>query len=515
MKGKKVQYVIWEYDSTGHDEILRKDIVLMDDLGDTYPIKIDAKIFGKGYATDRTVLGTTIDGDSVKQNYFIEVIPLDVSAESKKFGVDSDGLMEVEKVKSVAVVNTAPKKETKGTCICQEQYKDLVWGGKVSCDFRKKVVEICKDLWPDKYFEMAKGLMAVMNVETRGSFKPQQLEVWKSVKDPTQMTIKDFWKDGKRSSSRAIGLIQFTQEALQKKLKEYISNPTLSTEQKFDELNKLKLSYAQMGEINQLNKVKKYFESQKSSINTPEEIYLAVFAPKGIGKKDDYMLYEGGTKEYNANSSVDTRSKGKYKNDGNIQRSEILERYHDSIKEGLEHKPKDFSCSNAVPTPLPKVSAPEDKDMLSKYLSYAQAIKSDTAKKNGLDNTPTANEKENLKQLGLNVYDKIYEKFNGNVKLTSVFRNEAVNKKVRGSSTSQHRYGQALDIQGTNGVTNKQIFKYVKENLDYHQIIWEYGSSSEPNWVHVGYKPSGNKKTNTRAVKVSGKTKYKTFDIAI
>ena len=112
--------------------------------------------------------------------------------------------------------------------------------------------------------------------------------------------------------------------------------------------------------------------------------------------------------------------------------------------------------------------------MLSKYLSLAQAIKSDTATKHKIDNTPSAAEKENLKHLGVNIYDKIYEKFNGNLSLTSVFRNETLNKKVGGSSTSQYRYGQALDVQGTNGITNKQIFKYVKENLDYHQIIWEF-----------------------------------------
>ncbi|WP_315053908.1 D-Ala-D-Ala carboxypeptidase family metallohydrolase [Chryseobacterium indoltheticum] len=156
-----------------------------------------------------------------------------------------------------------------------------------------------------------------------------------------------------------------------------------------------------------------------------------------------------------------------------------------------------------------------DSKMLSKYLSYETAIKSDTAKKNNLNNTPNNAEIENLKHLGLNIYDKIYEKFDGNVKLTSVFRSEKVNKKVGGSGTSQHRFGQALDIQGKNGVTNKAIFKYVKDSLNYHQIIWEYGSTNEPNWVHIGYKPSGNRKINTRAIKVNGKTSYVTFNINI
>lgn len=104
MKGKTVQYIIWEYDTAGHDEILRKNLVLNYDTGDSPPIKIDASIFAKGYGTDRTIFGSALDSDSVTQNYFIEVIPLDVSAKSQKFGVTSDGLMEVEKVKSVANV---------------------------------------------------------------------------------------------------------------------------------------------------------------------------------------------------------------------------------------------------------------------------------------------------------------------------------------------------------------------------------------------------------------------------
>lgn len=411
------------------------------------------------------------------------------------------------------------EKKPNSSCICREQYKELAWGGKVSCEFRKKVVQICSELWGEsRKMKMADGLMAVMNVETRGSFKAQQLEGWRSVKDPKSMTIADFRKDGKRESSRAIGLIQFTQDALQNNLKEYVSNPKLSKAEKFDELNKLKLTYAQMGEIKQLDKVKKYFNSQKDSIKSPEDIYLAVFAPSGIGKNDSFILYRAGTREYDANASVDTKSNGRYKNDGNIQRSEILERFHSSLKEGKNSNnlPSTFLCNSNEN--LPSVAAPptQKSGMLSKYLSYNQAIKSDTASRNKLDNTPNKSEIENLKHLGLNIYDKIYEKFNGKVKLTSVFRSEKVNKKVGGSSTSQHRYGQALDIQGTNGVTNKQIFKYVKENLNYHQIIWEYGSASEPNWVHVGYKPVGNQKKNTRAIRgANGKTQYINFNLNI
>lgn len=294
----------------------------------------------------------------------------------KHIGIDTA----VNTGNKVVTVFEPDEKKEENKCACQ-QY-DLIWGDRVSCEFRKKVVEICADLWGDKRkIEMANGLMAVMNVETRGSFKAQQLEGWKSVKDPKEMTIQDFWKEGNRKSSRAIGLIQFTQDALQNNLKEYVSNPKLSSEEKFDELNTLKLSYAQMGELKQLDKVKKYFEAQKDKIKSPEDIYLAVFAPKGVNKTEDYVLYQNhhnpktkaeieDNKNYNANKSVDTENKGKlYGADGKIQRIEILGRYKISYTEGLTGKEKVFDCNN-----ITNNNEKSDKDIITYRISYGGNI---------------------------------------------------------------------------------------------------------------------------------------------
>lgn len=508
--GKYIQYVVWEQDIGWPDEIFRSGkIKIPGDLCVTGGFPITEKLFKKGIDSPFS------DSDSKKQNYFLEIIVLDSTAESKKFGLDDKAGQPMEVVRSAAKVENIKEEKKSTSCICQEQYKDLVWGGKVSCEFRKKVVQICAELWGEgRKMEMANGLMAVMDVETAGSFKAHQI-MGKSLKDVNSLTKDDFWltkkdKEGKviEKTSRAVGLIQFTQAALE-------SIEQFKSGSGFDKLHEVKLRFAKMGEINQLSYVKDYFKSNKNKIKTPEDIYLHVFAPKGVGKTDDYILYTKGTEEYRQNASVDTGSRGVYTNDGFIQRSEILERFHDSLKEGRKNLASKYICSDLQPVAEEKPSAMPKNGMLSVHLSLAQAIKSDTAKKHGLDNTPSATEKENLKQLGTNIYDKIYNKFDGNVKLTSVFRNSEVNAKVGGSSTSQHRYGQALDIKGTNGITNKQIFKYVKDNLDYHQIIWEFGSATEPSWVHIGYKSSGNKKINTRAVKVNGKTTYKTFDLTI
>ena len=269
MKDRFIQYVVWEEDlnffeiADSHDEIYRSGrIKIGGDVITTDGFKITEPLFKKGISK------MPGDTDNKSQNYFLEIIIFGSEAESSKFGLDDKVGQKMEVVRSAAVVNGKKPAETNTTCICKEQYKDLIWGGKVSCDFRKKVVEICTELWPAKPMEMANGLMAVMNVETSGSFKAQQVEGWRSVKDPKEMSIKDFWKNQKRTSSSAVGLIQFTQDALQNNLKEYKSNPKLSTGEKFDELNKLKLSYAQMGEIKQLDKVKKifikYYRNKKS-----------------------------------------------------------------------------------------------------------------------------------------------------------------------------------------------------------------------------------------------------------
>ena len=365
MVDKYIQYVIWEKDSSGnHDPIHRSNrLKVTGNLMSIKSIFVTKNIFEKG------IDFSLLDPDAEKQNYYIEVIAPDLEAKSRHFGVTLEtGLLEVEKTKSVVVVAKQERKKEETTCVCM-QY-DLIWGNKVSCEFRKKVVEICAELWgEDRKKEMANGLMAVINVETSGSFKAHHREEYRSANDnPKDLTVKSFHKDGDSKSSRAIGLIQFTQEALEgmgefpKSTKE-----NKGTQERYDALNKLKLSYAQMGEIKQLDKVKKYFEPSKNKVKTPEDIYLQIFAPIGVGKSDDSTLYrkydnpkndaeKASNTYYKANESVDTGSTGKNKSDGIVQRSEILERYHKSKKEGSNNKASNYTCSISNKKEEPKIT---------------------------------------------------------------------------------------------------------------------------------------------------------------
>lgn len=124
---------------------------------------------------------------------------------------------------------------------------------------------------------------------------------------------------------------------------------------------------------------------------------------------------------------------------------------------------------------------------ISKYITYDEAVTSQTAIRKGIKNVPKNEQLINMQLIGIRVFDVVREHFGIPLRVSSFFRNEATNKAVGGSPTSQHTKGQAIDIQGMGKVTNKMIFDYIKENLDYDQLIWEYGTDENPAWVHVSY----------------------------
>lgn len=200
----------------------------------------------------------------------------------------------------------------------------LIWGSKASPEFENKVIQICKELWgDDKKMEMANGLMAVMAVETGRTFKAHRI-AGKPLKDPNSLTKDDFYTNDKKSS-RAVGLIQFTQVALEQ-LGDFKKGSG------FDKLHEVKLMYARMGEIKQLDKVKQYLAPAKNKIKSPEDIYLQVFAPIGVGKSDSFVLYKQGTPEYQQNKSLDDQGN----KNGTIERKELLSRYYKVYNEGKE-----------------------------------------------------------------------------------------------------------------------------------------------------------------------------------
>jgi hypothetical protein len=147
---------------------------------------------------------------------------------------------------------------------------------------------------------------------------------------------------------------------------------------------------------------------------------------------------------------------------------------------------------------------------LSKNLSLAEMTISYEAKRRGIINTPTEDHLANMKKLSENVFQPIREHFKSPIRISSGYRSLALNKAIKGAATSQHCSGEAMDIDmdGTS-ITNAQIFNYIKDNLVFDQLIWEFGTDKNPDWVHVSYESTGKqRKQILKAIKKNGKTSY-------
>jgi len=143
---------------------------------------------------------------------------------------------------------------------------------------------------------------------------------------------------------------------------------------------------------------------------------------------------------------------------------------------------------------------------LSKNLSLSEVIKSNTAIKNGIDNSPTLVHLKNLEILAEKIFQPIREHFGVPIGISSGYRSKALNEAIPGSSkTSQHCKGQALDLDADiyGKVTNKEIFDFIVENLEFDQVINEFNYS----WIHVSYSEN-NRGQVLDAKKINGKTKY-------
>jgi hypothetical protein len=148
---------------------------------------------------------------------------------------------------------------------------------------------------------------------------------------------------------------------------------------------------------------------------------------------------------------------------------------------------------------------------ISQHLNLSELTRSDSAKRNGIDNNPTAEHLENFKLLAEKVFEPIRLHFGVPIHISSGYRSEALNKFIKGSSSSQHCKGEAIDIDmdgSSSGVTNADVYNFIKDNLNFDQLIWEFGTDKNPDWVHVSYTKDKNRKQKLKAVRSNGKTSY-------
>ncbi len=142
---------------------------------------------------------------------------------------------------------------------------------------------------------------------------------------------------------------------------------------------------------------------------------------------------------------------------------------------------------------------------LSKNLSLAEVTKSTTAKRLGIDNTPDDEWViENLKAIADVIFQPLRDSFRCPIFVSSGYRSPDLNAAIGGSKRSQHMEGRALDLDADvyGGCTNSEIFNWIRENVEFDQMVWEFGDEDNPDWVHVSYVRDGvNRKRCLKALR--------------
>ena len=147
---------------------------------------------------------------------------------------------------------------------------------------------------------------------------------------------------------------------------------------------------------------------------------------------------------------------------------------------------------------------------LSENLTLEEVIASGTASRLGIDNSPTEEHLDNLILLAENIFQPIRDYFGESIYIGSGYRSEELNEEIGGAINSDHCKGKAIDIdqESRTEVTNAQIFNFIKDNLEFRQLIYEFGDEYEPQWVHASYDQYDNKGEILIATKVNGRTEY-------
>jgi len=148
---------------------------------------------------------------------------------------------------------------------------------------------------------------------------------------------------------------------------------------------------------------------------------------------------------------------------------------------------------------------------ISDHITYKEATRSNTATRRGIDNTPGDYEVSNMIGVAKNIFEPLREWVGGPIKINSFYRCVDLNSAIGGSSRSQHCEGRAIDIDDIFGhKTNAEMFHYIKDNLNFDKLIWEFGDDKNPDWVHVSYISNDENRGRVMvAERVDGKTKYR------
>ena len=124
---------------------------------------------------------------------------------------------------------------------------------------------------------------------------------------------------------------------------------------------------------------------------------------------------------------------------------------------------------------------------LTKNFKLEEFIKSDTAQKNNIDNTPTDEQLDNIKFVAEQL-QLIRNTYKMPIFITSGFRSEELNKAVGGSKTSQHKDGLAVDINQGSKQRNHNLFKIIRKMIRLGLPVDQLIDEKEYSWIHVSFK---------------------------
>jgi hypothetical protein len=127
--------------------------------------------------------------------------------------------------------------------------------------------------------------------------------------------------------------------------------------------------------------------------------------------------------------------------------------------------------------------------MISKHISYKEATHSETAKAKGIDNTPNDVQLASMKLVAEKCFEPLREWYGKPITINSFYRSPALNKAVKGAKNSDHVKGMAIDLDAGSNSENLILFNWLKDNVEFKQLIHEYGDKSGPEWVHISYDP--------------------------
>tara|TARA_B100000963_G_scaffold114224_1_gene99465 strand:+ start:25418 stop:25882 length:465 start_codon:yes stop_codon:yes gene_type:complete len=151
---------------------------------------------------------------------------------------------------------------------------------------------------------------------------------------------------------------------------------------------------------------------------------------------------------------------------------------------------------------------------ISDHITLKEALRSNTARRLGIENMPDNDTLITMQITAEHIFEPLRNNFNEPIYISSFYRSPELNTAIGGSSRSQHCLGEAIDIDDVySKANNADFFNYIKDKLEFDQLIWEFGDNEQPDWVHVSYRLAKNRMNVLKAIRENGKTKYLPYEL--